>query len=439
MMSSVSTHLCSSLMPPSAMRMRRWPSNWNGFVTTPTVRMPSSLAQRATTGAAPVPVPPPMPAVTNTMWAPARWSRISSITSSAAARPTSGCEPAPSPSVTRTPIWMMRSALDMVSACASVLATTKSQPTRPAVIMLLTALPPAPPTPNTVIRGLSSRISGTFRSIVMAASPERWRECRRVGPVRRRPARSYDGQSPLEALAKPSSHPREITFRPGHELSRAPRFELFEMRHLGVDQEPGRDRECRTFGSLGQSRDAERPAHAHPARENARGGLGQPRELARAAGQHHARTRIRRKRRGGEPVAHHFQNFLDAGADDAHEGGAGDDVRRLALVLADRRHRDHVAIVRGAGDRASVQRLDAFGVGELGVQAARQIHGDVIAAEREGIRIDEPPLREHRDRGGAGTDIDDCRAEVRFIVGEDAQSGRIGRAGHGLDREMAAF
>ena len=55
-----------------------------------------------------------------------------------------------------------------VSACASVLATTKSTPCSPALIMLLTALPPAPPTPNTVMRGFSSRISGVFRLIVIA-------------------------------------------------------------------------------------------------------------------------------------------------------------------------------------------------------------------------------------------------------------------------------
>ena len=54
-------------MPASAMRMRRAPSNWNGLVTMPTVRMPSSLAMRAMTAAAPVPVPPPMPAAMNTM------------------------------------------------------------------------------------------------------------------------------------------------------------------------------------------------------------------------------------------------------------------------------------------------------------------------------------------------------------------------------------
>ena len=66
----VSTQSCSSMMPGSAMRMRRAPSNWNGLVTTPTVRMPWSRAARAMTGAAPVPVPPPMPAVTNTMCEP---------------------------------------------------------------------------------------------------------------------------------------------------------------------------------------------------------------------------------------------------------------------------------------------------------------------------------------------------------------------------------
>ena len=57
--------------------------------------------------------------------------------------------------MTWIPIWMVRGAFDMASACASVLATTKSTPCRPAVIMLLTALPPAPPTPNTVMRGFT--------------------------------------------------------------------------------------------------------------------------------------------------------------------------------------------------------------------------------------------------------------------------------------------
>ena len=56
---------------PSSARRARWrPSKRNGLVTTPTVSAPSSRASCAMTGAAPVPVPPPMPAVTKTMSAP---------------------------------------------------------------------------------------------------------------------------------------------------------------------------------------------------------------------------------------------------------------------------------------------------------------------------------------------------------------------------------
>ena len=55
------------------------------------------------TGAAPVPVPPPLPAVMKTMSAPFSTSSISSRCSSAAMRPTSGSLPAPSPRVSVAP------------------------------------------------------------------------------------------------------------------------------------------------------------------------------------------------------------------------------------------------------------------------------------------------------------------------------------------------
>src|ERR1700722_1837586 len=62
---------------------------------------------------------------------------------------------------------MIRSARDELNACASVLATMKSTPARPETIMLFTALPPAPPTPHTMIRGFNSRNSGAFKLIVI--------------------------------------------------------------------------------------------------------------------------------------------------------------------------------------------------------------------------------------------------------------------------------
>src|SRR5579871_2708412 len=62
---------------------------------------------------------------------------------------------------------MRRWAFDCARDCASVFATMNSTPSSLAEIILLTALPPAPPTPSTVMRGLNSVTSGTFNFMVM--------------------------------------------------------------------------------------------------------------------------------------------------------------------------------------------------------------------------------------------------------------------------------
>ena len=147
----VSTESISSCKPRSAWFWRRLPSKANGLVTTATVSAPISLASDAMIGAAPVPVPPPRPVVTNTMSAPSSASMILSASSSAALRPTSGLAPAPRPLVSLTPSWIFTGAFDSLSACRSVLATTNSTPSRCDSIMRLTALPPPPPTPITLI------------------------------------------------------------------------------------------------------------------------------------------------------------------------------------------------------------------------------------------------------------------------------------------------
>src|SRR5215475_3793889 len=78
------------------------------------------------------------------------------MTSSAAARPMSGRDPAPSPWVMLRPSCRRRSQIDCASAWASVFDTMNSTPSKFDRIMLLTAFPPAPPTPTTVMRGLIS-------------------------------------------------------------------------------------------------------------------------------------------------------------------------------------------------------------------------------------------------------------------------------------------
>src|SRR3712207_1137711 len=120
MMIRESTFSLRRLMPSSAYVERLRPSKAKGRVTTPTVSAPESLAILATTGAAPVPVPPPLPAVTKTMSAPRIASSISALFSSAASIPIFGSAPAPSPRVIFSPMWIFWSASHIWRAWASV-------------------------------------------------------------------------------------------------------------------------------------------------------------------------------------------------------------------------------------------------------------------------------------------------------------------------------
>ena len=138
-------------MPPSACRIRFAPSNLKGFVTTPTVKMPLSCANCAIMGAAPVPVPPPIPAVIKTMSVSSSTCAIAFLDSSADFWPISGLEPAPMPPVSFSPIWILFLQVDLFRSCLSVLIATNSTPCTPDAIILLITLLPAPPTPMTLI------------------------------------------------------------------------------------------------------------------------------------------------------------------------------------------------------------------------------------------------------------------------------------------------
>ena len=100
----VSTRLRRALIPSSACLVRLFPSKLKGRVTTPTVKQPISLATSAAMGAAPVPVPPPIPEVINTRSVFSKAWAISSRDSSAAFCPIAGFPPAPRPLVILCPI-----------------------------------------------------------------------------------------------------------------------------------------------------------------------------------------------------------------------------------------------------------------------------------------------------------------------------------------------
>ena len=155
---------CSNSDAPSSATFRRLtPSKSKGLLITPTVKIPISLATCATIGAAPVPVPPPIPAVMKTIWAPCKASAIRARASSAEAAPTSGLAPAPKP---LEPNCKFTFASDRCKAPASVFIQMNSTPSTPRRIICWIALPPAPPIPTTLIIVLPATSCSTISNSI---------------------------------------------------------------------------------------------------------------------------------------------------------------------------------------------------------------------------------------------------------------------------------
>src|SRR5271169_784137 len=211
------------------------------------------------------------------------------------------------------------------------------------------------------------------------------------------------------------------------------------MRRLRINEETARHGKSRAFGGVRRAGNAERAPDAHLAAENARGQIRQPGELAGAAGEDDMAPPVGAERRGRQPVADHFQYFFDARLDDVDQRGAGYQLRLLALVVAQRRHRDHVTLVRPPVQHSAIKRFDSLGVRHAGVESARDIHGDVMAAEGETLDVNQPPTQEGRHGGGSGAHIDHGRAKIGLVVGQNGEAGHIGARHHGFDLKMAAL
>src|SRR2546421_2558053 len=260
----VSTCLRISAIPISACRIRLRPSNRNGLVTIPIVSAPRSRAICEMIGAAPVPVPPPMPQVMNTRSAFWRECSTSSRFSSMAWRPISGLAPAPHPRVSFLPICTFTSALLFSKACASVFTEMNSTPWSPSSTMRFRALPPPPPTPTTFIRAFCETVSSSSK--IMAPSGDRSEEV--LQPPLQRSEQLVDPRTPDQRAA-------------GHGALREP--------PRRVQHQPDGHRVARRLHAVDQSRDPLLGAPGpHRHRERLARQLHHPRQMRRPTRQHHA-------------------------------------------------------------------------------------------------------------------------------------------------------
>src|SRR3989344_1236953 len=157
-------------MPSSALFILA-PSILKGSVTAAITIAPISLARYATTGADPVPVPPPSPHVRNSKSQPWRDSLMSFLDSSAAFLPTSGKPPAPIPLVSSLPSRILFVAFVTARCLASVLAAMVPAPCTPSSVSLLTVLHPPPPQPTTMILACSTWKFATSSFMSMLIPP----------------------------------------------------------------------------------------------------------------------------------------------------------------------------------------------------------------------------------------------------------------------------
>src|SRR5271169_401268 len=131
----------------------------------------------------------------------------------------------------------------------------------------------------------------------------------------------WAGKDSSEALTKPSSDFSEIAVSPCSELPRMPRFDVFKMSVLGIDQEPGGNREGRALRLVGQPAEAERATDSDRPVEDPGGKLKGSGELRSPAAQYHSRLWFCRKGRIREPVPDHFKNLLGTMPDNVRDRG----------------------------------------------------------------------------------------------------------------------
>src|SRR6266568_2042976 len=396
--------------------MRRLPSKTNGLVTTATLSAPNSLASEATTGAAPLPVPPPSPDVMKIMSAPSSASMILSVSSSAALRPTSGLAPAPSPFVSFAPSCSFAGACESFSACKSVLAAMNSTPSSFARIMRFTALQPPPPTPITLIfAGCNSslklmRIPASLGVIV----------CRPLPQIRRAPLPGSRGA-------------REHGFQFGYQGPWALRTGTARLR-AGQHQSHNRG-VLRLSYLFREVRQTFRLRNAHGQMERMLDEFIEAAQARAASGENKSGGHLAIEACALEVVTNEREQFHGARFDDVREHVRENLARRAVANAGDF---ERAIVFEECRSRPAMAALDAFGFGNRRAQAHRKIVREMVTANGNDADVANHAGAIGEHFGRAAADVEQAAAEVALVLGEACLGGSE-RLQYGVADENSRF
>src|SRR3954447_22780750 len=219
-----------------------------------------------------------------------------------------------------------------------------STPCTPWSIMWFTALPPAPPTPITLMIGPLTSLS-TISNIVVVSLPV---------VALQKPLVTL--QELLKIALKPLPHP------PEHGLERPALTRKLSMLHLrcALEEKPDGGGVARRARHVGEPPLVARQPQAHRHMEDLLAQLHHAVHGRGAARQHHAAREQLLEPGLAQHLLHQREQFLGARLDDLGEGLPRHGARR---ALANAGHLDQVAGLGELAQRHAVTRLDCLGVG----------------------------------------------------------------------------
>src|SRR5579859_5573382 len=289
-------------------------------------------------------------------------------------------------------------------------------------IIRLTALPPPPPQPTTLMRARPScnslsligmTWSSFVRSLAMASS-------------------SWLRVCSLEKIAQPP-HCFLIRRTQGHRLAA-----VGVAAHVGVRSpldQPGRDGKRRALAPIREPDHACRLAEADRRVEHRLRRVRGAHEARSASTDHHSRGQQSLESALADLVSGHDEDLAHARPDDLGQEAPR---QRLDAVPAHLPHLDLLAVVDDVGERVAVVELEALGFVERRAQADRDVARHVVAAYGQHRDVARGAFVVDRDGGGSAADVDEADAELDLLRREHALARGQAGAHHVLDVEARA-